>query len=323
MACVEPVVLTQLGVPLGGSACGDFSIAIGWRIASCGKVDFRQRRPRVPKLVRELAAPVRNPTGGTFPDELERAFEAAAPMFRRHGLRAPKMRKLWTASFDEVLVPAMRKRDRSALVGVWYGVLDRLAPEISGQPGLATWHWVVITDLRRVARRKLSYPVRPGQDPDERVRAVTLLDPLADGRTPPGRTKPVWRGPATVELSLIRLAAGKVGKKKDGSGTPIGEGRVVGGIFGVAKPLVPQTTTEPAPTPDPDPTPEPTDPREELVRQLAETRALLDLAMARLEALGDLAGEPLDQELVSGTGAPEDIGDEGLVDGEEEEEEED
>ncbi len=98
---------------------------------------------------------------------------------------------------------------------------------------------------------------------------------------------------------------------------------MVGGIFGVAKPLVPQTTTEPAPTPDPDPTPEPTDPREELVRQLAETRALLDLAMARLEALGDLAGEPLDQELVSGTGAPEDIGDEGLVDGEEEEEEED
>ncbi len=304
----KPVVISQLGVPLGGVACGDMSIAMAWFIASEGKVDFRHRRPNVPRVVRELAAPLRLPEGGTFPDELQRAFEGAADRFARQELRAPRMRKMWSASFDDVLVPAMRDRRRSAIVGLWYNVINRLVPEISGQPGLKTWHWVTITNLRSVPRSKLSYPVRDGQDPAERVEAVTLLDPLADGRRPG-----IWKGPATVEIAVIRLAAGRVGKKKDGRGTPIGEGRVLGGIFGRARPLnQPGPASEPATVPHG--TPEPVDPCADLRLRLARSNGLLALYQARLEEVGDLAGELIDPEIEDGTGAPDEIGEAGIVD---------
>ncbi len=306
---LEPKIIPQLGIPLGGSACGDMSVAMSWYIASEGNLDLSDRRAQIPRIVRQLAVPLRLPTGGTFPDELERAYQGAAARFEKSGLQAPQMRRMWTASFDDVLVPAMLKRDRSAIVGVWYGVINRLIPEVSGQLGLATWHWVVITNLRRVPRKRLSYPVRPGQDPDYMVRAVTLLDPLADGRTSPGRTTPVWKGPATVELSVIRQAAGKVGKKKDGSGTEIGDGRVVGGIFGVVKPL-----SEPVPEPVPEPEPEPVDPCDALRVELTEARSLLALYEARLEDIGDMADQPIEPELEDGSGAPEDAGDPGIVD---------
>lgn len=311
---VKPVIIAQLGIPLGGVACGDMSIAMAWFIASDGKVDFRDRRPNVPRLVRELAAPLRLPEGGTFPDELQRAFEGAADRFARRELRAPRMRRMWSASFDEVLLPAMRDRGRSAVVGVWYNVINRLVPEISGQPGLRTWHWVTVTHLRRVPRRKLSYPLREGQDPDEQVEAVTLLDPLADGRRPG-----IWKGPATVEVAIIRLAAGRVGKKKDGRGTPIGDGRVLGGIFGQARPLS-QAQPSPRPDPAPSPAPDPIDPCADLRRRLVRSNGLLALFQARLEEVGDLADGSVDPELEDGTGAPDEIGEAGIVDDEDGEE---
>jgi len=280
---IEPKVFPQLTAgPRGGIACGDMSIGMGLHIVSGGKVDFSDRLGDLIEQVRLRATPLRNPQGGTYPDEWKRAYESFVKPFERHGLRPPQMRILWSGSFDDDLVPALKK-GRSALVAVWYPVIDRLAGW-TGQRGLQAWHAVVVTNLRR----------------EKGERVVTMLDPLCDGRR-----REIAKGPQTVSLTLLRAAVGKQGK---GSFAPVGEGRVIAGIFRPVKAL-----DAPMPEPVPEPTPEP-DPCAE---QLAPVQELLAKAIARLGEIGDLADEPIDPEIADGTGLPDDLGDPHIVDPEE------
>lgn len=321
---IAPVVISQLAPPkpmasLGGVGCGDYSVAMICYLLSDGHIDLRSQHQRVPDIVRRLAAPLRKPQAGLNADELARAV---AGLFERADLPAPKV--AYSGGGQPIrdwpqLMSAVRD-GAWAILGVWYPVIDRLAG-YTGQAGLQVWHWIVVGDPRRVPYRELAGPVPAGQDPEELVSAMTVLDPLCNGRRPG-----VAKGPQTVAASVLRLAAGKVGTGLKGGA--IGESRWTGVIGWVSQTAAaPPASPKPVPAPvtppvaPQTPLPLPVDPcasvRDQAKRaelrlvevseDLIEARRLLDLYEARLDALGALADEPIDPEIADGTGGPEEV----------------
>lgn len=227
--------------------CGDASVSELLRQASRGLIDVPPAGPARLRFFDEIRERGNIPRrGGSQLTGLEQAFESFVPEFRRLGLSPPRMRKLNPGSWQDELLPWLRKGpDHLALFGEFYGTFNWLIQDrgdiLSGQPGLRMDHWTALKGR----------PTGP----------IQQADPLADGRR-----SGIARGVQEIPMTILRLSGGAWDKVDT---RPIGRGRVIAGLVRVSRPL----DGGPEPEPKPEPEPEPEASSERCERKLDRLRA--------------------------------------------------
>ena len=274
---IPPLKVVKQIFPGATLRCGDASLTELLRQASRGLIDIPTAGPRA-KLkffdeIRERGGIPRD--GGSQLSGLEAAFESYAPDFRKLGLSPPRLRKLNPGSWDDDLVPWLRKGpEHLALFGEFYGTFNWLirgrTDILSGQPGLRMDHWTGLKGSREGRRFQQS-------------------DPLADGRR-----RGIAKGPQDIPMRMLRLSAGAWDKVDSRA---IGRGLVVAGLVRAAHRL----DEEPVPIPEPTPLLEPTDDAGDACRDVRrELRRLTTRHESLFERHAELRdeNEALEAELV-------------------------
>lgn len=216
--------------------------------------------PTEPMAIRERMG-ITQPNVGATIDQAKQGYESYQGKARKLGLELGNLNvrddgASSTTRDASGIAPALE--DGSAIVlFVWYGKVNSILPELSGDPWFSGGHCWTLYGIR--------------QQSDGEGRDVLVYDPLHDGKA--GRPD----GPLWAPLGKVLDCAAAFRKGGVPGNDPIGEGKA---IFGIAKRARVIEDTEPGPVP-----PEPTEPDD----GTAALEEQLEAATDALEAIAELA----------------------------------